>query len=66
MAKKMMSLSGVALKLTKMAVNEGINMDIRSALSYEARCFELLFSTEDRKEGITAFLEKRQPVFKNR
>ncbi len=66
MAKKMMSLSGVALKITKMAVNEGINMDIRSALSYEARCFELLFSTEDRKEGITAFLEKRQPVFKNR
>jgi enoyl-CoA hydratase len=66
MAKKMMSLSGVALKMTKKAVNEGINMDIRSALSYEARCFELLFSTEDRKEGITAFLKKRQPVFKNR
>ncbi|BBO74627.1 crotonase [Desulfosarcina widdelii] len=52
-----------ALKVAKMAVNDGINMDLGSALSYEQRCFELLFSTEDQKEGMRAFIEKRSPVF---
>ncbi len=57
---------GFALKITKMAVNQGMNMDLPSALSYEARCFELLFSTEDQKEGMRAFNEKRRPTFKGR
>jgi len=52
-----------ALKVAKMAVTGGINMDLGSALSYEQRCFELLFSTEDQKEGMRAFMEKRAPVF---
>lgn len=57
---------GFALKITKLAVNDGLNMDIKSAMAYEARCFEILFSTEDQKEGMKAFVEKRKPVFKNR
>nr|WP_269434679.1 enoyl-CoA hydratase-related protein [Desulfosarcina alkanivorans] len=52
-----------ALKMTKMAINDGINMDIRSALAYEARCFEWLFATHDQKEGMAAFIEKRKPEF---
>jgi len=35
-------------------------------LAYEARCFEMLFSTEDQKEGMSAFIEKRKPEFKDR
>jgi enoyl-CoA hydratase len=55
-----------ALQMTKMAVNEGIDMDLQSALNYESRCFEILFSTEDQKEGMRAFIEKRKPIFKGR
>ncbi len=66
MAGKFIKQPGFALRITKMVVNEGINMDIQSALVHEARCFELLFSTEDQKEGMKAFVEKRKPVFQNR
>jgi enoyl-CoA hydratase len=55
---------GVALMMNKIAVNDGMNMDMRSALAYEVRCFATLFSTEDQKEGIKAFIEKRKPNFK--
>jgi enoyl-CoA hydratase len=52
--------------MTKFTVDGGIDMGIKSALAYEARCFELLFSTHDQKEGMAAFVEKRKPVFKGR
>jgi len=66
MASKIARQPGVALRMTKFAVNSGMNMDIKSAMSYEARCFEILFSTEDQKEGVKAFIEKRRPAFKDR
>jgi len=64
-ARKIARQPGFALKITKFAVNGGLNMDIKSALAYEARCFEILFSTKDQKEGMKAFIEKRKPVFQN-
>lgn len=66
MALKIARQPGIPLKITKLAVNRGINMDIKSAMAYEACCFEMLFSTEDQKEGMQAFIEKRKPVFKNK
>ena len=66
MALKIARQPGIALRATKLAVNGGMSMDIKSAMAYEARCFEILFSTEDQKEGMNAFIEKRKPVFKNR
>jgi len=66
MAAKMVRQPGFALEITKMVVNEGINMDLSSALAHEARCFELLFSTDDQREGMKAFIEKRKPNFKGR
>jgi len=66
MASKIARQPGVALRMTKFAVNSGMNMDIKSAMSYEARCFEILFSTEDQKEGMKAFIEKRSPAFKGK
>ena len=66
MASKIARQPGVALRMTKFAVNSGMNMDLKSAMSYEARCFEILFSTEDQKEGVKAFIEKRKPAFKDR
>jgi len=50
----------------KQCVNQGMNMDLKDGIAYEARSFEILFSTEDQKEGIKAFVEKRKPVYKNR
>lgn len=66
MALKIASQPGIALKLTKIAINGGLNMDIRSAMAYETRCFEIMFSTKDQKEGVKAFVEKRAPIYKNK
>ena len=52
--------------MIKELVNTGLNMELNSALAHEARCFEIFFSTEDQKEGMQAFVEKRIPVFTNR
>ena len=56
----------IALIMIKTSVNKGLNIDLPSALAYEVRCFEILYSTEDQKEGMKAFIEKRPPVFKGR
>lgn len=66
MAKKIARQAGVALRITKDVVNTGLSLDLASALAYEARCFEMLFDTQDQKEGMTAFVEKRKPNFKDR
>ena len=56
----------VGVKLAKMAVDTGFNMDLSEACALEACAFGLCFSTEDQKEGMTAFIEKRKPNFKGR
>jgi len=66
MASKLAQQPPLALKTTKMVINEGMDMNIQSALALEARSFEILFSTEDQKEGMKAFVEKRKPIFKGR
>jgi enoyl-CoA hydratase len=66
MALKIARQPGFALKATKLSVNGGLNMDIKSAMAYEARCFEILFSTDDQKEGMNAFIEKRKPAFSDK
>jgi len=66
MASKLATRPPLALKMCKRVVNDGMTMDARSALAYESRCFEILFSTEDQKEGMRAFSEKRKPVFKGK
>jgi enoyl-CoA hydratase len=66
MAKKIAGKAPVAVKLSKQAVNEGVNMDIDRALSHEAELFALCFATEDQKEGMNAFLEKRSARFEGK
>jgi enoyl-CoA hydratase len=66
MAMKLTGRPRFALQTIKRLVNEGLNMDLHSALAHESRCFELLFSTEDQKEGVKAFIEKRKPDFQGR
>jgi enoyl-CoA hydratase len=47
-------------------MDAGFNMDLEKACSLESHAFGLCFSTEDQKEGMTAFVEKRKPNFKGR
>lgn len=63
MATRIASKPRLALKMIKNAVQTGIDIDLKSGLKYEGHCFELLFSTHDQKEGVTAFVEKRRPKF---
>jgi enoyl-CoA hydratase len=65
-AAKMAGLSTPVLAMAKMAINNGLDTDLASGLNMEARCDELCFATEDQKEGMTAFMEKRKAVFKNK
>jgi enoyl-CoA hydratase len=58
--------SPVALRLAKEAVNAAYEMSLTDALAHERRLFYLLFASEDQKEGMAAFLEKRKPDFTGR
>ncbi|MDQ0285875.1 enoyl-CoA hydratase [Desulfofundulus luciae] len=66
MAGRIAARGPVAVRLTKEAVNEGLEMDLEKALVHEADLFGLVFATADREEGITAFLNKRKPQFQGR
>lgn len=66
LAKRFASRGAVALRMAKSAVNEGMRMDLNAALQYELKCFSILCATEDKKEGMQAFLQKRKPIFKGR
>lgn len=65
-AHKLAGKSLMALKLCKEVVVNGLEMDLDRACSYEADLFALSFATADQQEGMTAFLEKRAPVFSDR
>ncbi|TMI27286.1 enoyl-CoA hydratase [Candidatus Bathyarchaeota archaeon] len=56
----------VAVRLAKEAVLKAFDTPLEEGLQYERRNFYLLFSTEDMKEGMKAFTEKRPPHFKGR
>ena len=56
----------LALQYAKEAVSRGIDMPLEQALRYETDLTIILQTTEDRAEGVRAFLEKRQPEFKGR
>ena len=66
MAKKIAAQGPVAVRLSKEAVNQGLDMDMDKAINLEADLFGLVFTTGDRQEGIAAFLEKRKPSFNNK
>ena len=66
LAGKIASKGLVALQLCKQAVCNGLEMDITKGCAYEAELFAYSFSTDDQKEGMGAFLEKRAAVFRDR
>jgi enoyl-CoA hydratase len=66
LAAQMATRSPLALRLAKEAVNAAYEMGLTQALAHERRLFYLLFASEDQKEGMAAFVEKRTPDFKGR
>lgn len=66
LAKKIASKAPLALQLGKEAVLKATEMTQDQALDMERKLFYLLFSTEDKEEGVSAFLEKRKPQWKGR
>ena len=56
----------IGVRLAKMIVDSGFNMDLGEACSMESYAFSLGFSTEDQKEGMKAFLEKRKYKYQGR
>src|SRR2546428_776412 len=66
LARDIASKPAVAVRLAKQAVLRAYDTHLEGGLDYERKCFYLLFATEDRAEGIAAFLEKRPANFKGR
>lgn len=65
-AQTIASMPPLAVRAIKEAVQAGQNLPLEGALALERKAFQLLFDTEDQKEGMRAFLEKRKPVFRGR
>jgi len=61
---KLLALPPLSLRFLKEAVNFGMQMDLESAIRMESRLFANCFGSEDRVEGVRAFLEKRKAEFK--
>ena len=65
-AQKMAQKPLVALQALKTAVERGLEMSLDAALVFEGECFLMAYTSEDGREGLRAFTERRKPDFKDR
>lgn len=65
-AAKIAEKSAVIAMTVKESVNRALETTLREGLLFERRAFHAAFATEDQKEGMAAFIEKRQPQFRDR
>lgn len=66
MANKIASQSLPIAMMTKESINTAFETTLSQGIQFERRLFQSMFTTEDQKEGMTAFVEKRKPHFKNK
>ena len=57
--------SNIAVMSAKESINRAFESGLSDGVMFERRLFHALFATEDQKEGMNAFVEKRKPVFKH-
>ena len=58
--------SKITVQICKEATNAAFELSLREGMRFEKRLFQSTFATEDRKEGMTAFVEKRKPEWKDK
>jgi enoyl-CoA hydratase/carnithine racemase len=66
MASRIAALPPLAVGLIKEAVLQGLDASLEAGLALETKGIQLLFASEDQKEGMAAFIEKRKPKFRGR
>ena len=66
MASKIIANAPIAVRLCKDAINRGMQVEIDKAVAIEAQDFGKCFASDDQKEGMTAFLERREKNFQNK
>jgi enoyl-CoA hydratase len=66
LADEIASKAPVALRLAKEAVNKAFEMTLSEGVAFERRLFYMLFATEDQKEGMDAFINKREPKWQGK
>ena len=64
LAREILPNGPVALRMAKLAVNRGLDLDRDSGLAFEQACYAQVIPTRDRLEGLAAFKEKRRPQYK--
>ncbi|MDR3295799.1 MAG: enoyl-CoA hydratase/isomerase family protein [Clostridiales Family XIII bacterium] len=65
-ARLILSKAPIGVKMAKKAINTGLNLDLRSGVAYEAEAYVNAFASQDKAEGMAAFLAKRPAVFRNK
>ena len=66
LARLVVAKAPIAVRVSKQAIQRGLDLDLANACVLETNLFALAFGTADRKEGMTAFLEKRPPKFEGK
>lgn len=64
LAREMLPNGPVALRLAKVAVNQGLGLDLAAGLALERACYAQVLPTQDRLEGLAAFRDKRKPQYR--
>ena len=65
-AEKIAAMSLPIAMMAKESVNRAFESTLAEGIRFERRLFHASFATEDQKEGMAAFVDKRKPAFKNR
>ncbi|MDV6378699.1 enoyl-CoA hydratase-related protein [Sporosarcina sp. GW1-11] len=65
-AEKLAGMPPLALRMIKDSVNKAVDYSLYEGMQYERKNFYLLFSSEDQKEGMQAFVEKRKPIYQGK
>ena len=66
LAKEIAQMPPIAVQLAKEAINRSFETQLDEGLMFERKNFYLTFASEDQKEGMKAFIEKRKPVYKGK
>ncbi|MEO7402592.1 MAG: enoyl-CoA hydratase-related protein, partial [Burkholderiales bacterium] len=62
-AQRIADLAPISVRQAKQSIHYGMQMDLRSGMMFEIEAYQRMVDTDDRREGVLAFNEKRKPKF---